>query len=33
MITSEEFGARKEAGKYPGGQLPLFYLDDGTAMT
>jgi len=30
MITGEEFAARKEAGKYPNGQLPLLTLDDGT---
>ena len=32
-VTLEEMQANKAAGKYPGGQLPILYLDDGTPLT
>ena len=33
LLTPEEFGTRKAAGKYPNGQIPILHLDDGTQMT
>ena len=32
-ITSEEFAQNNKEGKYPGGQVPVLYLEDGECLS